>query len=147
MPLLLFSTNVMCVQKHKRSAILLTSKIPAFRGASSNTRLFYVDRKWHPSLLSPCSFSIGDGIHFPLLNRSESDSLLNARHRWMEEGELDAQDQANDAKRESASDTSDVSPAELVNETEVEPQAPSALRNKPDVLAVQEVDLQNSTTL
>ena len=91
--------------------------------------------------------SIGDGVRFPTINQPEEDSLLNAQHRWMEEGELDAQeDQQNDTKEDSSSNSLDVSTAELVNENEVETQMPS--RSKPDVLAVQESDeIQDGTAL
>lgn len=93
-------------------------------------------------------YSIGDGVHYPLLNQPEEDSLLNAQHRWMEEGELDTQeDQLNDDKNESPTVAIDMSQAELVHENEVETQIPSALRSKPDVLAVQEDDVQDGTAL
>ena len=92
--------------------------------------------------------SIGDGVHYPLLNQPEQDSLLNEQHRWMEEGELDVQeDQMNDDKHESPAVVIDMSQAELVHENEVETQIPSAHRAKPDVLAVQEDDIQDGTAL
>ena len=92
--------------------------------------------------------SVGDGVHFPLVNHPEQDSLLNAQHRWMEEGELDAQDdQPSDDKRESTTVVIGISSAELVNENEVETQMPFAHRAKPDVLAVQEDDIQDGTAL
>ena len=93
-------------------------------------------------------FSIGDGVHYPLLNQPEQDSLLNAQQRWMEEGELDAQDdQLNGDKHESPTVAIDMSQAELVHENEVETQVPSAHRVKPDVLAVQEDHIQDGTAL
>lgn len=66
----------------------------------------------------------------------------------MEEGELDAQeDQLDDDKHESPTVAIDMSQAELAHENEVETQIPSSLRNKPDVLAVQEDDIQDGTAL
>jgi len=96
-----------------------------------------------------CLYSIGDGVHYPLLNQPEEDSLLNAQNRWMEEGELDAQeDQSNDEKLHNPSTvTIDMSQAELVHENEVETQIPCASRPKPDVVAVQEDDMQDGTAL
>lgn len=92
--------------------------------------------------------SIGDGVHYPLLNQPEEDSLLNEQNRWMEEGELDAQDdQSNDDKHESPTVAIDMSQAELAQENEVETQIPSAVRTRPDVLAVQEDDIQDGTAL
>lgn len=94
--------------------------------------------------------SIGDGVHFPLLNQPEEDSLLNAQQRWMEEGELDMQEEQpndDDDKQESSTVAIDMSPAELVHENEVETQMPCAHRAKPDVLAVQEDDIQDGTAL
>lgn len=67
----------------------------------------------------------------------------------MEEGELDAQeDQSNDEKLHNPSTvTIDMSQAELVHENEVETQIPCASRLKPDVVAVQEDDIQDGTAL
>ena len=65
----------------------------------------------------------------------------------MEEGELDAQeDEPNDNKEDSSTNSIDVSSAELVNENEVETQMPC--RSKPDILAVPENDdIQDGTAL
>lgn len=93
-------------------------------------------------------YSIGDGIHYPLLNQPEEDSLLNAQNRWMEEGELDVQeDQPNDDKHDPSTVAIDMSQAELVHENEVETQIPCAPRPKPGVVAVQEDDIQDGTAL
>lgn len=93
-------------------------------------------------------YSIGDGVHYPLLNQPEEDSLLNAQNRWMEEGELDVQeDQPNDDKHDPSTVAIDMSQAELVHENEVETQIPCAPRPKPDVVAVQEDDIQDGTAL
>ena len=93
-------------------------------------------------------YSIGDGVHYPLLNQPEEDSLLNAQSRWMEEGELDAQeDQPNEDKPDPATVAIDMSQTELVHENEVETQIPCAPRPKPDVLNVQEDDIQDGTAL
>ena len=91
--------------------------------------------------------SIGDGVHFPIINQPEEDSLLNAQQRWMEEGELEAaDDQTIDNKQDSPTDSADISSAELVNENEVETQIPG--RTKPDILAVPENDdIQDGTAL
>ena len=92
-------------------------------------------------------YSVGDGVHYPLLKQPEEDSLLNAQNRWMEEGELDAQeDQPNDDKHP-ATVAIDMSQTELVHENEVETQIPCASRPKPDVLTVQEDDIQDGTAL
>lgn len=82
-----------------------------------------------------------------MINQPEEDSLLNEQQRWMEEGELDAQEeQPNDDKQDSSTNSMDVSSAELVNENEIETQIPS--RSKPDILAVQETDhIQGGTAL
>ena len=83
--------------------------------------------------------SIGDGVRFPIINQPEEDSLLNAQHRWLEEGELDGQeDQQYENKEDSSANSLDVSTAELVNENEVETQMPN--RARPDVVAVQEYE-------
>lgn len=93
-------------------------------------------------------YSIGDGVHYPLLNQPEEDSLLNAQNRWMEEGELDVQeDQPNDDKHDPSTVAIDMSQAELVHENEVETQIPCAPRPKPDVVAVKEDDIQDGTAL
>lgn len=94
-------------------------------------------------------YSVGDGVHYPLLNQPEEDSLLNAQNRWMEEGELDAQeDQPNDDKlHDPATVAINISQTELVHENEVETQIPCAPRPKPDVLTVQEDDIQDGTAL
>ncbi|XP_068702458.1 palmitoyltransferase ZDHHC15B-like [Montipora foliosa] len=99
--------------------------------------------------LLPVFTSVGDGVHFPLLNQPEEDSLLNTQQRWMEEGELEAapENQSNNAKQHSSASSVDASSAELViNENEVETQIPG--RSKPDILTVPDEDpIQNGTTL
>ena len=67
----------------------------------------------------------------------------------MEEGEQDAQeDQPSDDKlHDPATVTIDMSQTELVHESEVETQIPCAPRPKPDVLTVQEDDIQDGTAL
>jgi len=67
----------------------------------------------------------------------------------MEEGELDAQeDQTDDVKSHNpATVTIDMSQTELVHENEVETQIPCAPRPKPDVLSVQEDEIQDGTAL
>lgn len=87
----------------------------------------------------PVYTSIGDGVRFPIINQPEEDSLLNAQHRWLEEGELDGhEDQQYENKEDSSANSLDVSTAELVNENEVETQMPN--RARPDVVAVQEYE-------
>lgn len=92
--------------------------------------------------------SIGDGVHFPLVNQPEQDSLLNDQQRWMEEGELDPQDtHSSDDKGDSTTVAIDITSEELLHENEVETQVPYAHRAKPDVLAVQEDDIQDGMAL